>query len=191
MNKALATHELIELWKLKAVTEYMMGKSIPRCQFFHILLLRQDQCVLPTVSPQGDCQPNQGPYPQEAENVPIKPGQTNCITTRHSINFSHKHKYHLGSTQYQVAIKIEILGSHCRRTAMVALDTTDSDNAVSTLRNSIRQQKLELPDLVPAQLHAGQVVPLQTISPKLPCQDTNVTKHLCSRLMYSNRKWTE
>jgi hypothetical protein len=93
--------------------------------------------------------------------MPPKQGQTNCITAHHSINFSHKHTDHLGSTQYEVAIKIEILGSHCCRTAVVALDTTDSDNAVGALRNSVRQQELELPDLVPAQLHTGQVVPLK------------------------------
>ena len=65
----------------------------------------------------------------------------------------HKHTDYLGSTQYQITVKIEILGSHRRRTAVVALDTTDSDNAVRTLRDGIGQQKLELQDLVPAQLH--------------------------------------
>lgn len=72
-----------------------------------------------------------------------------------------KNTNHLGGTQYQIAIKIKILSSHCCCTAMVALDTTNSDNAVSALRSGICHQKLELPDLVTAQLHAWQVVSLQ------------------------------
>lgn len=65
-----------------------------------------------------------------------------------------KYTNHLGSTQYQIAIQIKVLSSHCCRTAMVALDTTNGDNAVSALRDGICHQKLELPDLVTAQLHA-------------------------------------
>jgi hypothetical protein len=37
---------------------------------------------------------------------------------------------------------------------VIALDATYSYNAVSALRDGIRHQELELPDLVPAQLHA-------------------------------------
>jgi hypothetical protein len=60
----------------------------------------------------------------------------------------------LGCAQYQITIKIYILCSHCGGTAVIALDATYSYNAVSALRDGICHQELELPDLVPAQLHA-------------------------------------
>jgi hypothetical protein len=129
-----------------------MEKSLPHCQFFHTLLLIQDRCGTLPVSRQGDCQPNLGLYPQEAENVPPKPVYATATLTEFT---SLAHQNHLGGTKYQVAIKIEILSSHCGGAAMVALDATNSDNAVRALRYGICQQKLQLPDLVPTQLHAG------------------------------------
>lgn len=67
-----------------------MEKSVPRCQFFHTPLLTQDQCVLPPVSQQGDCQPNQGRYPQEAENAHQNQINPNA---QDSVNFtSQEHK---------------------------------------------------------------------------------------------------
>jgi hypothetical protein len=59
-----------------------------------------------------------------------------------------------------MAIKIDILGSHCSRSAMVALDTTDSYNAISTLRYGICHKKFKLPNFVAAQFHASEIIPL-------------------------------
>jgi hypothetical protein len=44
---------------------------------------------------------------------------------------------------------------------VVALDATNSDNAIGTLRNGICHKKFELPNFVAAQLHASQIIPLQ------------------------------
>jgi hypothetical protein len=43
---------------------------------------------------------------------------------------------------------------------MVALDTTNSDNAISTLRDGICHQKFKLPNFVAAQFHASEIIPL-------------------------------
>jgi methylthioribose-1-phosphate isomerase len=45
---------------------------------------------------------------------------------------------------------------------MVALDTTDSNNAIGTLRDSICHQKFELPNFVAAQFHSSEIIPLQS-----------------------------
>jgi hypothetical protein len=52
---------------------------------------------------------------------------------------------------------------------MVALDTTDGDNAIGTLRDSICHQKFKLPNFVAAQFHASKIIPLQ--SGKYPHQN--------------------
>jgi hypothetical protein len=45
---------------------------------------------------------------------------------------------------------------------MVALDTTDGDNAIGTLRDGICHQKFKLPNFVAAQFHASKIIPLQS-----------------------------
>jgi hypothetical protein len=42
------------------------------------------------------------------------------------------------------------------------LDTTNSNNAVGTLRDGICHQKFELPNFVATQFHSSKIIPLQS-----------------------------